>query len=136
MRDTHPTLWHFYLLYALLSMGLGLNFIFLTPAFMPLGIDKLVAGLAFCMCGLVKVGLLAGNAPNNLARLSMTVSVFLYGFWAAASTHDFFALDQTSLQQPILYVGLAAVAVRLLLSTTAATALPITSPTEGVEDDN
>lgn len=116
MKDTHPNLYKVYMAYALLSVALGLNFIFLTPTFMPLDIPKWFIGLTLLGCGLSKLALLLLNPHNNTwIRLSMGLSATLYSFWAVVLTYDFFRLSQTSMQLPLTYIGLAALDLILLL---------------------
>lgn len=115
MRNTHPFLYLAYAVYAVvLSIPLGLNMIFLTPAFMPLGIDKWWVGLAFLAEGLIKLVFLIRNRPDDWLRSSMGITIFVYLFWAAATTYDFFDRSLTSLQLPIFCAGVAASAVVLL----------------------
>lgn len=115
MRDTHPNLYKTYLAYAVLSIALGLNFLFLTPTFMPLDVPKWPIGLALLGCGLIKLALLLLNSHNTWLRLSMTLSVVIYSFWAGATMFDFFRLSQTSMQLPLTYMGLAALGFLLLI---------------------
>lgn len=124
MRDTHPNLYKTYMAFAVLSIALGLNFLFLTPAFMPLDIPEWLIGLTLLGCGLSKLTLLILNSHMTLLRSSMALSVAIYSFWAAALTFDFFRLSQTSLQLPICYMGLAALGLVLL-------AEPFTNPATG-----
>lgn len=112
MRNTHPTLYKTYLAYGLLTVALGLNFVFLTPAFMPLSASKWVVGNAFLACGFINLLILLKT--TTWLRLSMMLSVALYAFWAGALTVDFFRLSQTSMQLPLTYFGLAALGIFLL----------------------
>lgn len=122
MRNTHPNLYKTYLAYAVLSIALGLNFLFLTPTFMPLDVPKWPIGLTLLGCGVTKLTLLLLNFHNtNLLRPSMALSVAIYSFWAGALTFDFFRLSQTSMQLPLCYMGLATVGLFLLLE-------PFTNP--------
>lgn len=120
MRNSHPVLYKVYLAYALGSIALGLNFIFLTPTFMPLDFPKEPIGIAFMSCGGSKLMflLLSEIFPttyiNMWLRLSMMISVIIFGFWATALIIDFFRLSQTSMQLPLMYI-LAAVLGALLL---------------------
>lgn len=114
MKDTHPNLWRAYLVFALLSITLGLNFLFLTPAFMPLDIPELLIGLTLLGCGISKLTLLILNSYMALLRSSMALSVTIYSFWAGALTFDFIRLSQTSLQLPLTYIGLASLGLILL----------------------
>lgn len=115
MRDTHPNLWKTYLAYAVLSIALGLNFLFLTPTFMPLEVPKWPIGLLLLGCGIVKLALLSRKSSNGWLRRSMALAVAIYLFWALALTYDFFRLDMTSMQLPLTYIGLATLGALLLL---------------------
>lgn len=115
MRNTHPNLYMTYMVFALLSIALGLNFLFLTPTFMPFDIPKELASLAFLGCGLIKLMLLLVNPSHTLLRLSMAMSVTIYSFWAGMLTFEFLRLSQTSMQLPLTYIGLAALGALLLL---------------------
>lgn len=115
LKNTHPNLWKTYMLYALLSIVLGLNFLFLTPTFMPLDIPKWPIGLTFLGCGLIKLVLLLVNSKNLWLRFSMAQSVGIYSFWAGALTVDFFRLSQTSMQLPLTFMGLAGLGFLLLI---------------------
>lgn len=121
MNTTHPNLWKFYMLYALGSIGLGLNFLFLTPTFMPLDVPKWPIGLALLGCGLVKLTLLLitwdvlvlNVSTYSGLRTSMLLSVIIYSFWAVAIITDFFRLvvfgdERMSLQLPLVYLIAAA----------------------------
>lgn len=114
MRNAHPTLYRTYLIYAVLSIALGLNFLFLTPAFMPLDIPKWPIGLALLGCGLTKLELLLLGRNSTWLRPSMALSVAIYSFWGGALTFDFVRLSQTSMQLPLCYLGLAALGLVLL----------------------
>lgn len=134
MRKTHPTLFILYVIYTVALLALGFNFIFLTPAFMPLSIDntKWAIGLVFLGCGFLDLVLLLVNSyltpryedtMRPLLRFSMALSAITYGFWAVATTFDFFDRSQTSMQLPI-YCALAAAFGFVLLT------VPFTNPAE------
>lgn len=114
VRNAHPNLYTMYLTYALLSIALGLNFLFLHPAFDPLHIPKWSIGTAFLGCGVVKLTLLVFASNTTSLRLSMALSVALMSFWAGALTFAFFQLHQTSMQLPLTYIGLAVLGFLLL----------------------
>lgn len=114
MRHTHPNLYLAYAAFALLSIALGLNFFFLTPAFMPLSIPEYWIGSILLICGVTKGAALITNRPPDLVRASMALTVIIYSFWAGALAFDFFRLSQTSLQLPLTYAGLAALGLVLL----------------------
>lgn len=115
LKDLHPTLYKTYLLFAVLSIALGLNFYYLTPPFMPLSVPKEPVSLVFLGCGVIKLMLLLIKSKHSWLRLSMATSVAIYTFWAIALTADFFLRSQTSLQLPIFVMGLAALGGLLLL---------------------
>lgn len=127
MRNTHPNLYKTYMAYAVLSIALGLNFIYLTPTFMPLDMPKYPIGLAFLGCGAIKLTLLVLSEVFPLTymrswlRLSLSMSITIYSFWAGATTFDFFRFSQTSMQLPLMYMGAAVVGYILLLE-------PFTNP--------
>lgn len=128
MNKTHPTLYRSYLTYALLSIALGLNFLFLHPAFDPLGIPKAAAGVAFLGCGALKMVLMLAAARVSWLRASMALSVAIMTFWAAALTAEFFLRSQTSLQLPLTFIALAALG---FLLTTEPGVNPATAKDDG-----
>lgn len=109
MRLSHPILWKQYLVYALVSLALGVNFIIATPAFMPLSTPKFPVGLPFVGCGLLLlVFLVPLKSDHNWLRRFMALTLGIFLFWAGALTVDFVRLSQTSMQLPICYIGLLA----------------------------
>lgn len=115
MKDRHPTLWKVYLTYALGSILAGLNFIYLTPAFMPFDMPKWPVGLIFLSCGVIELLLLLFVSSATWLRRSMALTVFIYLFWVGALTYDFFARSQTSMQLPIFVLIGATVALFSLI---------------------
>lgn len=112
MRDTHPTLYKTHMTFAVGSILSGLNFLFLTPAFMPLSIDKWPVGLIFLGCGIVQLTLLLLSRTRPfLLKASMALTVFIMMFWAGALTYDFFDRSLTSMQLPIFVLELAVIAL-------------------------
>lgn len=110
MRNTHPNLYRTQMTLALLSIGLGFNFIILTPAFMPLTLPKEPIGLIFLGCGWPSLALLIFSPPGHMwLRVSMALSVAIYTFWAGALIYDFFDRSLTSLQLPLFTMGIAAI---------------------------
>lgn len=100
--------------FAIGSLAFGFNFLFLTPAFMPFSLPKEFVGPIFLACGFIKLAMLLLNAPNNQLRLSMATTVYIYSFWAAVLTFEFFRLSQTSLQLPIAFIVLAILGLQVL----------------------
>lgn len=107
MRNTHPNLYKTYMTFAVASISSGLNFIFLTPAFMPLSTDKWLIGLIFLGPGIVKLMLLLFGVNHLWLRTAMAVTVGIYTFWSMLLTYDFFDRSLTSLQLPIFVITLA-----------------------------
>jgi len=114
VRKTDPSQWRRYLGFAVLSLSLGLNFIFLTPAFLPLGIPSYLVGLAFGGSGVAQLTILTFTASGKAIRLSMAVTLCTYIFWAAALTFDYVRFSQTSMQLPMMYIALAGLGFLLL----------------------
>lgn len=129
MKKTHPTLYKTYMTFAFLSIALGLNFIFLTPTFMPLDVSKWVVGLILLGDGFVKLLLLLLNKHLHALRMSMAICVAIYIFWSIALTYDWWRLSQTSLQLPLTYVGLSVLGFWLL-------AEPAVNPATERHDDD
>lgn len=129
MRKTNPTTWLRLMIFALLSIALGLNFIFLTPTFMPFDMTKWPIGILLVGCGVLKLTLLLVNSsPIMWVRASMAMSVVIYSFWGTILTIEFFRLDQTSLQLPLTYIGLSALGILLLSEPFANPPPPKVSP--------
>lgn len=116
MYDTYHSLYKVYIFLTFGSIALGLNFIFLTPAFMPLHLEKWLVGMAFLGCGITELLLLLWFGSNpKWASISMAIGVIIYLFWAVATTYDFFDRSLTSLQLPIYCAIVAGVGFFLLL---------------------
>jgi hypothetical protein len=114
LRRTHPNLYVAYTVYACISIGLGLNFLFLNPTFDPLDIPKQVPGVVFLALGLTKLVCLNFVRRHGPLRLTMATAITIMFFWSGALIFDFFRLAQTSLQLPITFLGLAATGMPLL----------------------
>lgn len=128
MKDTHPKLFRDYVIFAVGSILLGLNMFLLTPAFMPLSLDKWVVGLVFLGCGVIKTLILIfGRSNHKWLRLSMSLSVLIYSSWAVFTTYDFFASSLTSLQLPIFCLIVALLGLSSLPE-------PFTNPATGKTD--
>lgn len=115
MRQTHPNLFETYRTLAVISIASGLNLFFLTPAFMPLSLDKWIVGIFFLSCGIGQAAFLWINPKDHIwLMVSMAFTVGVYTFWAGALTYDFFDRSLTSLQLPIFVIGLARLALIFL----------------------
>lgn len=114
LRDSHPNLYNAIMVYGVLMIALGLNFILLTPAFDPLGISKYIFGVVFVGIGLCKLVVLNFYRSPALVRLVVAVNVSVLFFFGGLLVAGFFQLGQTSLQLPITYFGLALIELPLL----------------------
>lgn len=132
MRETHPTLYLTYMAYAVLSIWLGWNFLYLNPTFDPLDIPKWSIGAVFLGLGLsqaVLMNIFPNGRAKGVARLLMALTIAVIIFWTGALTTDFFKYHQTSLQLPITYAALAVIGLALLLEPSVN---PLTSKNNGV----
>lgn len=113
LRLTHPTLFGCVVVFALISIGLGLNFIFARPTFNQFMIDKEIIGTIFLCLGTVK--LVAVTLIRNLKfiRFTMAMCAAFMMFWGIGTATTFFT-GMTSLQLPVLYSGLIALQFLLL----------------------
>jgi predicted membrane channel-forming protein YqfA (hemolysin III family) len=115
LSQSHPNLYKAFTAYALISLALGLNFIFLKPTFDPLGVPKGLIGAIFLALGSTKLLLLNVYRSLRLLRLVMAMAIGVMLFWTGALTLAFFKLGQTSLQLPITYLGLSILGMPLLV---------------------
>lgn len=130
LRRTHPNLYSSLMVYGLLNIALALNFIFLTPAFDPLGINKYIFGVIFIVMGAVKILALNIAAPPRFLRFTVAANVSLFLFFGGILVAGFFSEGQTSLQLPLTYFGLAFIEYPLLKE-------PLVNPvTETVSNGN
>jgi hypothetical protein len=100
--------------HAVVTFALGLNFLFLTPAFNPLGVPKMPTGVVFVAIAVAKLITLNMQGPLWRLRAATATSVALMFSYGVLQVAAFFQLGQTSLQSPILYFGLALVEFWLL----------------------
>lgn len=128
LRHTHPNLYRALTTHACCTMALGLNFLFLTPAFNPLGVPKMPTGFVFCGVSIAKLVTLNMHGDLRRLRLATACSVALMFTWGVLQTLAYFQLKMTSLQSPILYFGLALVEYWLL---TEPFTNPVTQKTNG-----
>jgi hypothetical protein len=115
LSRTHPNLYKAFTVYALISLALGFNFIFLKPTFDPLNIPKGLIGVIFVGLGMTKLILLNVYRDLRLLRLVMAIAIGVMLFWTGALTLAFFKLGQTSLQLPLTYLGLSVLGMPLLV---------------------
>lgn len=114
LRLSHPNWYRGIMVFALLSMGLGVNFWLTTPTFNPLAIPKEITGAIFFGLGVGKVVFL--NAIRNLraVRTIMATEIAWMCFWGVGTAITW-VQGKTSLQLFLLYVGMAVFEVFLLV---------------------
>lgn len=105
LHDTHPLLYRGFLTFALVSVALGLNFFFFTPAFNPYEIPVEITGGVFLALGLIKLAVIYKFPTLLNIRLSMAACMGWMIFWGVSTIMSFPA---TSLQLPILYAAMVA----------------------------
>lgn len=103
LRKTHKALYRSAMACALLSIGLGLNFLFFKPPFNPYSIDYRAVGAVFLALGSFKLFCLVYLKNLKLIRLSMAACIAFMLWWGVGTSFTFFT-GQTSLQLPFLYI--------------------------------
>lgn len=114
VRKTHPNLWRSVMAYAAINALLGLNFILLHPTFLIYETSNYVWGGTFLTLAAAKIVFLNLYRHLGAVRVAMAAEIAFMFFIAVGATEPF--LDGIgSLQNPILYVGLAVLELPLLL---------------------
>jgi len=114
VRDTHPLLFRTYLTFGLVSVGLGLNFLFTTPTFNPYHLDKMLVGTTFLILGLAQIVFLTAFRRIALLRLALAANIAFEVFWGIGASFTYFQ-GLSSLQLTVLYLGLAFLEFWLLI---------------------
>lgn len=114
LRLTNPTLYRSVMVFALISVGLGLNFLLARPTFNPYQIDKQIIGVVFLCFGLAELIGVVVILNLQFIRVVMALNVAFMMFWGIGTSITFFT-GQTSLQLFVLYAGLSALQLFLLL---------------------
>lgn len=114
IRKTHPNLYWLVMTLAFIEIALGLNFIILHPTFPIYGASNYIWGVIFLMIGFGKIVALNVYRRLRLVRAIMASAAFYMLFLSLGATQPFLE-GVGSLQNPILYAGLAAVQIRLLV---------------------
>lgn len=114
LRLSHPNLYRSIWIFAIISLGLGLNFIFLHPTFLAYGIPKVYVGLVFLGLGCMKVFFLEVHRSLKYVRLTLALEILLMLIWGIGTAITVFT-GKTSAQLLILYLGLAAFEYILLI---------------------
>jgi len=114
VRLTHPNLYYLMMVFAIVSLLLGLNFLILHPTFLIYGQSNWLWGSIFVVTGILKLFFLNFHRGLRTMRILMAFTVG-YSLWLAGGTMQPFFEGQGSLQLPILYVALAAAQYPLIL---------------------
>lgn len=113
LRLTHPTLYGMAITFALISVALGLNFLFTNPTFNPYGIDKRVTGSIFFALGTAKLIAILFVRDLVFIRATMAACMIFMMFWGIGTAITYFT-GKTSLQLFVLYLGLTRLQYLLL----------------------
>lgn len=114
LRKTHPGLYRATMVSALGSIGLALNFFFLTPTFQVYDVSYFIWATVFLGLGISKIVFLSIRRNLKLARLIMASSIAFLLFFGIG-TMEPWTMDEGSLQLPWLYLWLACLELPLLL---------------------
>lgn len=123
VRKTHPGLYRLVMATAIICIALGLNFLLsqdvlgllpFQPTFFVWDMPNWVWAVFFLTIGLSKIVFLNLYRSLWLTRVTMTIAVAYLLFFAMGTMQPAFE-GKGSLQLPILYVGLAALLVYLIL---------------------
>lgn len=126
LRLTHPTLYRSAIVFAAISIGLGLNFLFTKPTFNAFGIDKHIVGVIFLCLGTAKLAAITAIRRLKYIRITMVANSTFMTFWGMGTATTYFT-GQTSLQLFVLYIGLALLQMFLLFE-------PFINPITGHRD--
>lgn len=114
LRLTHPNLWRSVQIYAALTVALGFNFILLHPTFPIYGASYYLWGGIFLGLGTAK--LVFSNVVHNLTAVRVAMAAEIaYMLFLGVGTMEPYLNGVGSLQLPILYLGLCALELPLLL---------------------
>lgn len=128
LRLSHPNLYRTIMVFAFISIGLGLNFIFTNPTFNPYNIPKEITGTIFLILGIGKLIFLIAVFNLKMVRVVMSLEIAFMIFWGIGTSITFFQ-GKTSLQLFVLYVGLSLLELFLLIE-------PSVNPVSQVKEKN
>ena len=114
VRKTHPNLYLAVSTFALISVALGVNFWAFHPAFQVYGMPNGVWGSIFLALGIGKLIFLNLYRRLRMVRAVMACAVAYMLFFGVGTTQPVFD-GKASVQLLILYVGLAALQIPLLI---------------------
>lgn len=114
VRLTHPNLYYTIMVFAIVSLILGLNFLVLHPTFLIYNQPNWLWGSIFVIIAVIKLIFLNFYRRLKPMRATMAFAVGYSLFLAGGTMQPFFE-GQGSLQLPIMYAALAALQYPLLL---------------------
>lgn len=114
IRKTIPLLYWSVTVYALIALALGLNFILLQPTFLIFGAPNELWGVIFLALGVSKIIALNFYRRLRLIRGLMSFKI-TYMMFLALGTSQPYIEGKGSLQLPIMYAGISALQIVLLL---------------------
>jgi hypothetical protein len=114
LSRTHPTLYRTVMLFAVLSIALGLNFWILAPTFWIYDQPNALWGTIFLALGTAKIVFLNFYRRLRAVRATMAFAV-AYFLFLSVGTGQPFVEGQGSLQLPFLYLFCAVIQIPLLL---------------------
>lgn len=115
LRLTHPNLYGAFMVLAIMTVALGLNFIFKTPSFNPFNIPKGTTGVLFLIVGVTEMILLNMSRRLGMTRSSMVAGVALHLFWGVILALAALVEKATSYQLPIYVLGVVGLAYFLVI---------------------
>lgn len=114
IRKTHPNLYWLVMILGGVGIALGLNFILNSPTFLIYAAPNVLWGVIFLALGVVKIIALNFYRRLRLVRAIMAFGV-AYMMFLSFGTCQPFLEGSGSLQLPILYAGLSALQIPLLV---------------------
>lgn len=114
IRKTHPNLYWLVMILATTQIALAFNFFILSPTFPIYAAPNVLWGVIFLAIGISKIVALNFYRRLGLVRAMMAFAV-AYMMFLGLGTCQPFLEGSGSLQLPILYAGLSALHIPLLL---------------------
>lgn len=114
LKFTNPNLFISLITFAIISIAIAVNFQLTTPTFQQYGIPKEALGAAFGSIGLAQLFFLLVWRKLKAVRIAVVLNIAAMVFWGIGTTQTFFE-GTSSLQLCVLYFGLAALQVPLLM---------------------
>lgn len=114
LRKTHPNLWRSIMGLAVLNLALGVNFFAFTPTFFVWDQPNELWGSIFLALGISMIVFLNVYRRLRLVRITMALAVGYITFFGLGTMQPAFE-GKGSLQLPLLYAGLVALQLPLLL---------------------